>query len=92
MANDALLYEILVNKSKLKPLNSNVAFSLTERSQDLLQCDVTQFDNAANQFFMKQCTSSDVVRNHEQEFLTFLKHELPILLSKFEKSLLGKHS
>jgi hypothetical protein len=100
MATDALLYEILINKSKLKPLNSNAdelvdipltAFTLSNN----VVVDEAHFntDNhlaTANQIFTQECLSSIVIKDNVLMFNDFVKTEIPLMITKFEKSLIGK--
>lgn len=100
MENNALLYEILINKAKLKPLNSNdltvpeVApkdFSLVNRIVDEkhFACDTSE-PTEAIQFFTQECLASKTVCNNKDAFGAFLKAEVPLLLNKFEKTIVGK--
>lgn len=103
MATDALLYEILINKSKLKPLNSNVADELVDipltttafTLSNNVVVDESHFNAinhlaTANQIFTQECLSSTVIKDNVMKFNEFLKTEIPSMIVKFEKSLIGK--
>lgn len=100
MATDALLYEILINKSKLKPLNSNAndfvdvplkAFTLSNNVVvDEAHFNTKNHLTTANQIFMQECLSSSLIKDHVLKFNDFLKAEVPLMIAKFEKSLIGK--
>lgn len=103
MATDALLYEILINKSKLKPLSSNVADELVDipltasafTLSNNVVVDEAHFnaDNylaTANQIFTQECMSSTIIKDNITKFNDFIKAEAPLLILKFEKSLIGK--
>lgn len=103
MATDALLYEILINKSKLKPLSSNVAGDLVDipltssafsLSNNVI-VDEAHFNAenhlaTANQIFTQECMSSTIVKDNITKFNDFIRTEAPLLILKFEKSLIGK--
>lgn len=101
MATDALLYEILINKSKLKPLSSN-ADNADNAGNDFVDIPLNAFslnksskDNSlhtTNQIFTLECQSSHVVMNNIEEFNKYIKTEVPGLIAKFEKSMIGKYA
>lgn len=94
MSENALLYQLLVNKQKLKPLNikqeqqQNLVFHLDDNHND------TNDDNKilyhSNQIFIKHCKSSDTIKDNIKLFTQFLEEEMPVLISKFEKYSIGK--
>lgn len=90
MSENALLYELLVNKQKVKLLNNkhNDEQSLTFALKGLEDED-NIFDNT-NQIFSKYCESSATVKNNIKLFNDFLEAELPTLINKFEKYSIGK--
>jgi hypothetical protein len=98
MATDALLYEILINKSKLKPLSSNVGdtgdnFVDIPLNAFSLNCSIKHNPlDTTNQIFTHECQGSYIVMNNIEEFNTYLKTEARALISKFEKTLIGKYA
>lgn len=100
MASDALLYEILINKSKLKPLSSNAedsvdiplkAFTLSNNVVvDEAHFNANSHLTTANQIFTQECLASSLVKEHILKFNDFVKAEVPLIIHKFEKTLLGK--
>jgi hypothetical protein len=92
MSENALLYQLLVNKQKLKPLNINKE----EQHQNLtfhLNNDVVNDNDIlyhSNQIFNKHCKSSNVVKDNVKLFNEFLEDEIPLLINKFEKYSIGK--
>jgi len=102
MENNALLYEILINKSKLKPLSSNGEtvpepspsnFSFTSLTRIVDEKHFAYNNNEpteAIQFFTQECMSSKTVCDNKEAFAVFLRTEVPLLLTKFEKTIVGK--
>jgi hypothetical protein len=90
MAENALLYELLINKQKIKPLNAKpkVEQSLTFNLVDNNDTNII-FDNT-NQIFNNHCKSSDTVKDNVALFNEFIEAELPLLINKFEKYCIGK--
>lgn len=92
MSENALLYQLLVNKQKLKPLN----IKQDESSQKLtfhLDSNDDNDDNIlyhANQIFNKYCKSSTIIKDNTKLFNEFLEDEMPLLINKFEKYSIGK--
>ena len=92
MSENALLYQLLVNKQKLKPLN----IKQDEQHQNLtfhLNNDVVNDNDIlyhSNQIFNKHCKSSNVVKDNVKLFNEFLEDEIPLLINKFEKYSIGK--
>lgn len=89
MSENALLYQLLVNKQKLKPLNikqeessQKLTFHLDSNDDDIL--------NHAIQIFNKYCKSSTIIKDNTQLFNDFLEEEMPLLINKFEKYSIGK--
>ena len=92
MSENALLYQLLINKQKLKPLNNkqdekqNVTFHLDD--------NITNNDNNilyhTNQIFNKHCKSSNTLKDNIKLFNEFLEDEMPLLINKFEKYCIGK--
>lgn len=96
MSENALLYQLLVNKQKLKPLNikqdeyqQKLKFHLDDDTND----DVIDENNIlyrTNQIFNKYCRSSTAINNNIKLFNEFLEAEMSILINKFEKYSIGK--
>lgn len=92
MSENALLYQLLVNKQKLKPLN----IKQDEQQQNLtfhLDDDVINDNDTlhrTNQIFNKHCKSSNKINNNIKLFNEFLEEEMPLLINKFEKYSIGK--
>lgn len=90
MAENALLYELLINKQKMKPLNTNpkeeqsLIFNLGDSN------DTKNILDNTNQIFNSYCTSSTTVKDNVSLFNEFLEGELPLLINKFEKYCIGK--
>ena len=88
MSENALLYELLVNKQKVKSLSSKqneehvLTFTLNTDDDNI-------FDNT-NQIFKKYCQSSSTIKNNITLFNDFLELEMPLLINKFEKYSIGK--
>lgn len=89
MSENALLYQLLVNKQKLKPLNikqeessQKLTFHLDSNDDDIL--------NHAIQIFNKYCKSSTIIKDNTKLFNDFLEEEMPLLINKFEKYSIGK--
>lgn len=89
MSENALLYQLLVNKQKLKPLNikedessQKLTFHLDNNDNNIL--------HHANQIFIKYCNSSIIIKNNINLFHEYLEDEMPSLINKFEKYSIGK--
>lgn len=87
MDQDDLFAEFLFNKTKVKAL-SNL--------QPLTSDTLTAFITEAQSIFvssLQECLTSDEgmkERQRQEEFLIFLKQELPLLVTKFYKVCNGK--
>lgn len=97
MADNDLLYELLINKQKVKSLNTLVKTSDNDNSMSVINNDTTIQSSiiddsftTTNQIFIKHCQQSSTVQNNLDKFNTFIDNELPILLIKFEKHCMGK--
>lgn len=95
MSENALLYQLLVNKQKLKPLNikqdeqhQKVTFHLEDNNYDLINNNNVLY--RTNQIFNKHCKSSNTIKDNIQLFNEFLEEEMPSLINKFEKYSIGK--
>lgn len=95
MSENALLYQLLVNKQKLKPLNTkqddkqqNLTFHLDGNIDDVI--DENNILCRTNQIFNKHCKSSNTISNNIKLFNEFLEEEMPLLINKFEKYSIGK--
>lgn len=93
MSENALLYQLLINKQKLKPLN----VKQDEPQQHLTFClddnvinDTNNILYHSNQIFNKYCKSSQTVMYNVKLFNEFLEDEMPLIINKFEKFSLGK--
>jgi hypothetical protein len=105
MTENALLFELLINKSKLKPLNNNNNNNNNNNISSPLHKDVNDtsiildekhfisndFLLETNQILTKHCLQSILVKNNIELFNTFLDTEMPSLLSKFDKYCMGKN-
>lgn len=91
MDQEDLFVEFLFNKTKVKSL-SNLQPLTTACNPDIL----TAFIIEAQSIFvssLQQCINDDELmkeRQQQEEFLLFLKQELPTLVSKFYKIYNGK--
>jgi hypothetical protein len=95
MSENALLYQLLVNKQKLRPLNikqdeqqQNLVFHLDNNNDDVVNDN--NILHHTNQIFNKHCKSSHTVTDNVKLFNEFLENEMPLIISKFEKYSLGK--
>ncbi len=84
---EQLLAELLFNKSKLKALN------------DLKQLQTETFINSdksksiileIQSIFVDYIDNDVIINNNHDEFIYFIKQELPLLVSKFHKQCNGK--
>lgn len=87
MSENALLYELLVNKQKMKTLSNK-----QEKEQQSLTftLDDTDILHNTNQIFSMYCKSSSTIKDNVHLFNEFLESELPLLVNKFEKHCIGK--
>lgn len=94
MTDYALFADILVNKSKLKPLNPsqsnqtppnvpNTPIPGVTRDDDILSC--------VNQIFAQAIDTNALDIQDPQTLLQFLKLELPNLIIKYHKYCYGKN-
>jgi hypothetical protein len=94
MAENALLYELLINKQKMKPLNSNSQPKTKEEHSLIFNLgdtnDANNILDSTNQIFKSHCKSSNTVKDNVSLFNDFLEAELPLLINKFEKYCIGK--
>lgn len=93
MSENALLYQLLVNKQKLKSLNFKQDDESPQKLTFHLNDDICNDNNIlyhANQIFNKYCKSSTIVINNVKLFNEFLEDEIPLLINKFEKYSIGK--
>lgn len=93
MSENALLYQLLINKQKLKPLNIKQNDESPQKLTFHLNDNVYNDDNIlyhANQIFIKYCKSSTIIKNNIKLFNEFLEDEMPSLINKFEKYSIGK--
>lgn len=90
MSESALLYQLLVNKQKVKSLNIKQDEQQTNLTFHLEDDDDNKFLHHSNQIFIKYCKSSNTIKDNVSLFNTFLEDEMPLLINKFEKYVIGK--
>lgn len=95
MSNNALLYELLINKQKVKSLNNKnnltneVDTDNTPEPTDTTQESQDIFRKTFDVMF-RHCEQSQTIRDNINIFNEFLDNEMPLLTSKFNKYLVGK--
>jgi hypothetical protein len=86
-----LFAELLFNKTKVKALNQ-VAVKQVEALQPVVETTdvIPSILSELQSIFVECITNDDIIKRTPYEFVTFLKAELPSIISKFHKLHNGK--
>jgi hypothetical protein len=90
MDDNSLFAELLVNKSKVKPLSAsqiNCKHSISNINHETNN----DFYKQLNSIFVKHLSQNDAINNKQYEFLEFINNELPHIIIKFNKIYNGKN-
>ena len=89
MDQEDLFAEFLFNKTKVKALSNLQASSSSVASPDA-SCISSSFLTELQSIFVDCAAGNDMVKQRPDEFLFFVRQEMPTLMTKFYKLCNGK--